>query len=674
MQYLFVFIAFFIFTTNAFAKDHYKRVALVIGNAKYQYSKPLKNPLNDAKRLAGMFEKNGFKVFFGKNLHQKKMQDMLAAFKAHAQKADIAVIYFSGHGIEIDGINYLLPIDFQQKKVSNVKYDAISLLTVMDEIGRRGKLRMVIIDACRNNPFKKRYLSQLRGVSRSVNDRGLTPVAVKGNLMIAYAAEGGTVASDGVGNNSPFAKGLLKHLFVPGLDIRLALGRVRDFVRDEMNGEQVPWYNGTLGGEIVSIVPPLPAPPPPDTGSIISDLQEKQKAFAKQKQELLTKINEKNEKIRKFEEEEKNNRLAADEQKKQAEKKRLAALAERKNLEEQLESLKSREVERGWSEVRAVNRLERYKQYAEKNPDSPYAREARFQVQQLSWLKKRWKQLEVSKNLLELNQFVKDAKGTEFEHIAVNQLNTLSSIEEKEWDAAALSGTRRAFNIFLEEWPEGLFAASAKSRIEEINKIEVEWKKLKANPTLEELEKFVKLHGGSEFGPEAIVLLADLKRRQNKSKSNVTALNGQALKKLINGVKVRMSLSDSYFYFNTELVPRYRARVGKKFLQKLLSQKLTAEGGFRAEYWNSKHKVPIEGIAGIVPSTVDNSATLYLMQMHGNEKSAADINDKDRKYATIQIIAGPQGYVCNGTKWHSILSTDDPAPMVDHCSIETGKK
>lgn len=672
MQYLFVFIAFFIFTSNAFAEKTYKRVALVIGNSKYIHATKLNNPPNDARKLAEKFRGHKFdKVVHAKELTRGGMIKSLREFRYLANKADIAVIYFSGHGMEMEGVNYLVPVDAKLETEYDVKDEAVTLDRILEAIKGAGRLQLIILDACRNNPFKNK-LARSKGLTRSQVTRGFVPVEVSGNVMVAYAAKGGTVAYDGKGENSPFAQALLDHLFEPGLDIRIALGRVRDSVKSHMNGKQVPWDYGSVGGQVISLVPGVKKRDP-QKDLEITRLKNEASLLTGEINTLNSQLKslEKNEAVSKREV--RKHKLAAEKNRQEAIRYRNTLEATKNKLEKNLVALQARI---GWAEVLGANQLKIYEKYLRENPKSQQVEKATKRIFFLRQLKKRWMHLKSSKNLIAIEKFIIDAKGTEFETVALTVLETLKYEEEKDWDTAAVLGSRRAFESFLEQWPSGYFSVSAKKRIAEINTIEKKWIKLRKETSETELEDFIKKHGGSEFGPDATVLLADIRRRKqaDKGKPKVNALSGRDLKKLINGARLQLRISDSFIFFDTEFLPSYRVRVGRNFLSKLLSRKLAAEGGFKAEYWDGNRRILVQGIAGIVTSSVDKSGTLYLMQMHGGEATASDVNDKDRKYATYQIIAGPQGYICNGTKWQSILSTKDPEPIVDHCSIDIQKK
>jgi formylglycine-generating enzyme required for sulfatase activity len=225
-----------------------KRVALVIGNSDYEQVTRLANPANDAADMAAALEEIGFdEVTLALDLDHGAMRATLGEFTRTAAGADIAVVYFAGHGIEVGGTNYLIPTDATLAHVDDVEFEAVALSTALHALNRAGKLKLVILDACRNNPFVPEM--DVAGATRSIG-RGLARVEPQGSdTLIAYAAREGTVAEDGDGANSPYAAALINHLATPGLDVRILFGRVRDEVRAATGGAQEPFIYGSLGGE-----------------------------------------------------------------------------------------------------------------------------------------------------------------------------------------------------------------------------------------------------------------------------------------------------------------------------------------------------------------------------------------------------------------------------------------
>jgi len=222
-----------------------KRVALVIGNSEYKVG-PLANPANDADAVAAAFEALGFdRVLLRKNLGVEGFRTALSEMARESAGADVAAVFFAGHGTERDGRNYLIPVDAKLDRASDLDLQAIGLSIVLDQIAGASKLKLVILDACRNNVFP------LAGARRSVT-RGLARIEPEDNTLVVYAAKEGTLADDGAGTrHSPFTAALLKHIATPGLEISFVFRRVRDDVARATSNRQQPHLYGTLGGDAI---------------------------------------------------------------------------------------------------------------------------------------------------------------------------------------------------------------------------------------------------------------------------------------------------------------------------------------------------------------------------------------------------------------------------------------
>jgi Caspase domain len=243
--------ALFGFTEAAAAQG--KRVALVIGNATYQHAPKLANPLNDAAAIDRMLKSIGFdSVTTRQDLTSQDFKRALRDFFDAAQNADIAVVYYAGHGIQVGDMNYMIPVDARLATEIDVQDEAVSLDRILLALQPARRLRLVILDACRENPFLGGM--KLTQATRRIT-RGLARVEPENNSLVAYAAKKGQIAQDGAGEHSPFTAALLKHLPGPGLDIRLALGRVRDDVLKSTANKQEPFVYGSLGGDSIPLAP-----------------------------------------------------------------------------------------------------------------------------------------------------------------------------------------------------------------------------------------------------------------------------------------------------------------------------------------------------------------------------------------------------------------------------------
>jgi uncharacterized caspase-like protein len=238
-----------------------RRVALVIGNSSYKNVAALENPGNDANDVAITFERLGFEVLKVKDGTFDGMRRGLLDFARRARGSEIAIVFFAGHGMEVGGENYLIPIDAELKADVDVDHEAISLKTITPLVENASRLGIVILDACRNNPFASKMARTVR--TRAVS-RGLAAVEPSGNVLIAFAAREGTTAADGQGRNSPFTASLLKHLETPGLEINFLFRNVRDDVLEATRRAQLPFVYGSLSREAIYLKAALPviAPPP----------------------------------------------------------------------------------------------------------------------------------------------------------------------------------------------------------------------------------------------------------------------------------------------------------------------------------------------------------------------------------------------------------------------------
>lgn len=235
-----------------------RRVALVIGNGAYVHTRALPNALNDALALDAFLKGIGFDVMLRENLGYKEFREAIREFGRVAAGADIAVVYYAGHGLELAGNNYLVPVDARLLNSGDLEYEAITLGSVLDGIRAKRMLNLIILDACRNNPLADK-MALLNNTRRSVQ-RGLARIEPKGDVLVAFAANAGSVAEDGsVGaGNSPYAEALIRYLGAPGVDVRLALGGVRDAVLAATNHGQEPVIFGSLGGRVIPLVPGQP--------------------------------------------------------------------------------------------------------------------------------------------------------------------------------------------------------------------------------------------------------------------------------------------------------------------------------------------------------------------------------------------------------------------------------
>ena len=234
-----------------------KRIAVIIGNGDYQKVPHLPNPPHDADDVAAAFERLGFTVHKLINARYDDMRRALLQLGREARNSEMAVLYFSGHGMEIGGQNWLIPIDAELRADTDAENEAISLSSVMLQVSTASKLGLVILDACRNNPFaaKMAFSTRTRAVAR-----GLVRTEPNENVLVAYSAKDGTTANDGGGRNSPFTTALLKNIEQPGLEVTFLFRNVRDSVMAATRREQQPFVYGSLSSNAIY----FKDPPPPD--------------------------------------------------------------------------------------------------------------------------------------------------------------------------------------------------------------------------------------------------------------------------------------------------------------------------------------------------------------------------------------------------------------------------
>ena len=234
-------------------------MALVLGNSNYKNAAVLPNPVNDAAAVAATLKGAGFDIVDSRlDLSAADMRRALRDFADQARDSDLAVVYYAGHGIEIDGTNYLIPTDATLQRDTDIYDEAFSLDRVLLTIEPARQLRLVIVDACRNNPFAE---TMKRTVSTRTVSRGLARIEpTTTNTLVAFAAKAGFTALDGNSKNSPYATALVKHIATPGLDVRRAFGFVRDDVLQATGNRQEPYVYGSLGGADIALVPVASTP------------------------------------------------------------------------------------------------------------------------------------------------------------------------------------------------------------------------------------------------------------------------------------------------------------------------------------------------------------------------------------------------------------------------------
>lgn len=215
-----------------------RRVALVIGNAGYKYTSPLRNPLNDARDMVKVLHDLNFDTIEVSNGSKRQMIDAIETFGERLQHAQVGLFYFSGHGVQYHGRNYLIPVEAKITHATDLEHDSVDVTRVLGRMDHASTaLNIVILDACRNNPYRN-----LIGF-RSDGDRGLAQISGVRSSLIAYATQPDNVAEDGTGLNGTYTKHLLEYLKRPGLSLPDLFSQVGRSVSQETNGKQQPWVS-----------------------------------------------------------------------------------------------------------------------------------------------------------------------------------------------------------------------------------------------------------------------------------------------------------------------------------------------------------------------------------------------------------------------------------------------
>jgi uncharacterized caspase-like protein len=232
------------------------RVALVIGNGAYQHATRLKNPVNDATDMARVLREIGFEVIEGRDLDRRGTEAQIRAFSDKLDSARISLFFYAGHGLQVDGRNYLVPVDARLQRPGDLALDTVDIQVVLQQMEAGQRVNLVFLDACRDNPLARNLASALgSGRSASVG-RGLTSMQSPVGTLIAFATQPDAIASDGGGRNSPFTAALVKHIRTPGIDIAVLMRRVRNDVLAATGRKQVPWDHSSLTDAVVLVAAP----------------------------------------------------------------------------------------------------------------------------------------------------------------------------------------------------------------------------------------------------------------------------------------------------------------------------------------------------------------------------------------------------------------------------------
>jgi uncharacterized caspase-like protein len=228
-----------------------KRVALVVGNSEYGPQARLANPRNDARDMAEALESLGFEVILRVDANRQRFLEALAEFARAVTDADVGLLFYAGHGIQMNGSNYLIPIDAQVRDEVSVRFELVALEEVQRALARSTGARILILDACRNNPFTAQLSRSVKGANRDISvSRGLAPIEQVRGTVVAYSTQSNDVAADGDERNSPFTGALLVSLREPGLEIGAMFRKVAARVYEKTHGRQVPELSISLLSDV----------------------------------------------------------------------------------------------------------------------------------------------------------------------------------------------------------------------------------------------------------------------------------------------------------------------------------------------------------------------------------------------------------------------------------------
>ena len=391
-----------------------KRVALIIGNSNYADVKNLSNPSKDAQDIAAALKRLDFQVVEHNDLTYMQMRTAFIKFGRQSRDAEMAIFYFAGHGIEVDGTNWLIPVDAKLGFDADTVDEAWPLPYIIDKLSHTRKLGLIILDACRDNPFKTKMI-QTPGTKRTINprsvSRGFTRVEVGGNILVAYSATEGTTAEDGViGQNSPYAKALLQHIETPNLDIRRLFGKVRDTVKITSKSDpvQVPNTYGTMGGEKVML-----------------NIQQV--------------------------------------------KKKIAIKPVSPGQDTVSQSIERVTENSFWNSIRDQNRREYFLLYLKKYPSGHYSGIAKLRLAEIEGSittatldEKLWRRVKQTGDIASFEDYLRDSQDGKHRKEANERIDNLRQQDRSDWIIAKSSNDRAKLNDYIKKYPNGQFLQDAK--------------------------------------------------------------------------------------------------------------------------------------------------------------------------------------------------------------------
>ncbi len=420
-----------------------KRTALVIGNANYTTARKLNNPVNDATDMSAALKELGFEVITGTDLTLRQMREKVREFGDKLKaNGGVGLFYYAGHGVQVDGINYLIPTDADIARGDEISFNAFSLEQVFRKIETAGNgFNIVILDACRNNPFARSW-------SRSVASDGLALVSAPTGTFIAYASDINRTADDGPGRNGIYTGELLKTIRKPNLKIEETFKEIQKSVRLVSNGKQVPWISSSFSGDFYFL---------PQTQRV--DAEDLYWAEIKGR----------------------DTRSAYELYLAEYPSGRYGAEAKNQIDRFKQEDLKRlREIERSkWRDAQRSNSKDLYDAYLESYPNGEFAKEARSAISTLQVMEEqtKWNEVQILNRKMAFQSYLSEYPNGKYVQTARQKIREYEdaeavarsaqekATEKAKWDEAEIAKTVEGFQNYLTAYPQGEFAELARLRL-----------------------------------------------------------------------------------------------------------------------------------------------------------------------------------------------------------------
>ncbi len=445
-----------------------KRIALVIGNGAYTKAKTLPNPANDATDMAKALKEVGFEVLSGVDLNKRQMQGLIRDFGTKLASGGIGLFYYAGHGVQVRGENYLIPVDAEIPTEEEVQYQGVPLglaLTMMTSA--KNDLNIVILDACRNNPFARSW----RGYRDVGNNDGLAKISPPTGTLVLYSTVPGSVASDGTGRNGLFTEALLKQIKRPNIEYDQMVKALSADVWQKSNQQQLPWKEGnSLQDFYFSIstasqpsptstaAAPKPTPLPTPTPVTVAQSFDAEGIYWNEIGRRDTRSG-----YELYLAEYPTGKYAAD-------------AKNRIDKFKQGELLHLKEIERTkWREAQSLDRKDAYNAYIAAYPNGEFVADARSGIKTLENKEERakWNAAQSLDSKDAYQSYLSAYPNGEFAANARSSINALETKEDQaKWDEVQILNRKTAFQSYLSTYPNGKYAATAKQRIKEFEDAE----------------------------------------------------------------------------------------------------------------------------------------------------------------------------------------------------------